>query len=66
MTARTELIAAQRAARNPAVRWCTCGLRMAGTGLQVAEMAAVHWRGSLCPWRLLTYDPRRLSSPPTP
>ena len=55
---------AQRATRRAASRqhtaWCTCGLRMAGTGLQIAAMAATHWRGSFCPWRLLDHDPRRL------
>lgn len=55
---------AQRAARRATHRqhtaWCTCGLRMAGTGLQIAAMAEGHWRGSLCPWRLLDHDPRRL------
>ena len=54
---------AQRAARHAAhsqhTAWCTCGLRMAGTGLQIAAMAAQHWRGSFCPWRLLDHDPRR-------
>ena len=51
---------AHRAAHHQHTAWCTCGLRMAGTGLQIAAMAATHWAGSLYPWRLLDYDPRRL------
>ena len=26
----------------------------------LAAMTEGHWRGSLCPWRLLDHDPRRL------
>lgn len=34
------------------VRWCGCGLMIAGTARQVLDQCEVHWRRSDCAWVL--------------
>ena len=36
---------------------CGCGLRIAGTRMQIANAAAAHWDLSDCPWRLTPITP---------
>ena len=36
---------------------CSCGLRIAGERLQIANAAAAHWDLSDCPWRLTPITP---------
>ena len=36
---------------------CGCGLRIAGTRMQIANAAAAHWDVSDCPWRLTPITP---------
>lgn len=41
------------------MRWCSCGLMVAGTDIQIARQCEAHWLTSDCPWRLLDHDPRK-------
>lgn len=34
------------------VRWCSCGLMIAGTARQVLDQCEVHWRRGHCAWVL--------------
>lgn len=34
------------------VRYCGCGLMVAGTARQILDQCDVHWRRSDCPWVL--------------
>ena len=39
------------------IRWCGCGLMVAGTGLKIAAQCAAHWRQHGCPWQLHETNP---------
>lgn len=36
------------------VRWCGCGLMIAGTARQILDQCEIHWRRSGHPWVLHT------------
>lgn len=50
---------------TPDQAWCSCGIRIAGTPLQISRAAATHWRICTAPWRLLLDPPVRIDDTTT-
>ena len=50
----------------PTTAWCGCGITIAGTPMQIARAAEIHWRICTQPWQLHDADPRKQATPPIP
>ena len=46
--------------------WCGCGIAIAGTQMQIARAAEIHWRICTQPWQLHDTDPRKQPDPLIP
>jgi len=44
---------------TPTTAWCGCGIAIAGTPMQIARAAEIHWRICTQPWQLHLTDPRK-------